>query len=121
MTTCHPFTCAPATESVLKPRFQIQSSPQAYEVRVELPGVSKDNVKISLDENLLNITAQRKSAKAEGWKTLYSELSNLNYALELKVNVPVDESTLTAKLEDGVLLLTLPIKETAKPRVIAVA
>lgn len=121
MTTCSPSTCAPSAQTVLKPRFQVQSNAQAYEVRVELPGVSKENVRISLDENLLSITAQRKPAKADGWKTLYSELSNLNYALELKVNVPVDESTLTAKLEDGVLLLTLPIKEAAKPRVIAVA
>lgn len=120
MTTCNPSTCAPAAENVLKPRFQVQSNPQAYEVKVELPGVSKDNVQISLDENLLTIRAQRKSAKADGWKTLYSELSNLNYALELKVNAPVDESALTAKLEDGVLTLTLPIKEAAKPRVIVV-
>ncbi|CAN5868540.1 hypothetical protein BH11VER1_BH11VER1_37070 [soil metagenome] len=120
MTTCQTSTCSPASEKVLKPRFEVQSNPQAYEVKVELPGVSKDNLTISLDENLLSIRAQRKSAKAEGWQTLYSELSHFNYALELKVNVPVNESALTAKLEDGVLTLTLPIKEAAKPRVIAV-
>lgn len=120
MTTCHPSTRVPTPEKVLKPRFEVKSNPLAYEVKVELPGVNKENVTLSLDENLLKIRAQRKSAKADGWKTLYSELSQLNYALELKVNVPVNESALTAKLENGVLTLTLPIKEAAKPRVIAV-
>lgn len=120
MTTCNTSTCAPVSEKVLKPRFEVQSNPQAYEVKVELPGVNRENVTISLDENLLSIRAQRKPAKADSWKTLYSELSHLSYALELKVNVPVNESALSAKLEDGVLTLTLPIKEAAKPRVIAV-
>ncbi len=55
------------------------------------------------------------------WKPLYRELSDVNYQLKLKLNVPVEDSKLSAKLEDGVLTLTLPVKEAAKPRTIAVS
>ena len=56
----------------------------------------------------------------EGMKALHRELSPLNYLLRLRLNTPVDEDKMTAKLEDGVLSITLPLKEAAKPRQITV-
>jgi HSP20 family protein len=98
----------------------VNASEDSYEVRVELPGVRKDTVNVNLDKDILTIRAQRKPAAAEGWKTLHRELRELDYALRLKVTAPVDDAALKAKLEDGVLTLTLPVKEAAKPRTIAV-
>ncbi len=127
MNTCTSSTCAPATKSaapaahLVKPRYDVNASPESYEVRVELPGVPKSNVNIQFERGLLTVNGQRQTAAQEGWKTLHRELNTLNYALQLKVNVPVEESALSAKLEDGVLTVTLPVKEAAKPRSIAVA
>lgn len=120
MTTCTPSTCTPDTTNVLKPRYTVNAGKDAYEVRVELPGVRKDSVNVSLDKDVLSIQAQRKPAAAEGWKTLHRELADSAYALRLRLNSPVDDAALTAKLEDGVLVLSLPVKEAAKPRTIAV-
>ena len=120
MTTCSPTTCAPETASVLKPRYSIVNDRDRLEVRVELPGVRKDGVKISLDQGVLTIHGQRRAATPESWRALHRELSGLGYALRLKVGVPVEESKLSAKLEDGVLVLTLPVKEAARPRTITV-
>lgn len=122
--TCSPRSCAPATsgvtESLRKPRYNVKGSTDAYEVRVEMPGVAKDGVKIDLDDSILTLRGDRTASVPEGLKTLHRELSPLSYLLRLRVNTPVNEDQMTAKFEDGVLVLSLPIKEAAKPRQIPV-
>ena len=123
-TTCPPSTCTPApsgvTESVRKPLYNVNGSAEAYEVRVEMPGVPKGGVKLDLEDNILTVRGERAATVREGMKTLHRELSPLNYLLRLRLNTPVDEEKLTAKLEDGVLSITLPLKEAAKPRQITI-
>lgn len=124
MSPCTPSVCAPETStntaSFSKPRYSVNPGKEAYEVRVELPGVRKDSVTVNLDQNVLTIQAQRKPAAAENWKPLHRELRSTGYALRLKLNVPVNDAALTAKLEDGVLVLNLPVQEAAKPRTISI-
>ncbi|MCE9519760.1 MAG: Hsp20/alpha crystallin family protein, partial [Verrucomicrobia bacterium] len=88
--------------------------------RVELPGVKKDNVRIDLDSDVLTIHAKRSSAAPAEWKPLHRELVEDDFVLRLKLNAPVEESKLAAKLEHGVLAVELPVKETVKPRSIPV-
>lgn len=111
---------AGVTETLQKPLYDVKGSPEAYEVRVQMPGVPKGNVKIDLEENVLSIRGERPSSTPEGWKSLHREISTQGYLLRLKLNTPVDEDKLTANLQDGVLTLNLPVKEAAKPRRIAV-
>ncbi len=124
-TTCSPRSCAPATsgvtESLRKPHYNVKGTTDAYEVRVEMPGVAKDGVKIDLDDSILTLRGDRTATVPEGFKTLHRELSPLSYLLRLRLNTPVNEDQMTAKFEDGVLVLSLPIKEVAKPRQIPVA
>ena len=123
-TTCSPRNCTPATsgvtESLRKPLYNVKGSPEAYEVRVELPGVPKSNVKLDLEDNILTVRGERNTTVPEGVKAIHRELSPLSYVLRLRLNTPVDEEQMNAKLEDGVLTLRLPIKEAAKPRQIPV-
>ena len=124
MTTC----CNPSTstvqapeETAVKPRFRVLNSAESYTVQVELPGVKKENVSVNLDKDLLSVRGTRSTTPPADWKPLYRELSDVNYQLRLKLNVPVEDSKLSAKLEDGILTLTLPLKEAAKPRTISVS
>jgi len=124
MTTC----CNPAetrgevrTESpAVKPRYFVDGTKEAYEVRVELPGVPKDGVSINLEENVLTIHAKRKSAAPAESRPLHRELSDLDFTLRLRLNTEVDEEKMTAALDHGMLTLRLPVKETSKPRRIEV-
>lgn len=123
MTTC----CNPSTtvqtpeETAVKPRFRVLNSAESYTVQVEMPGVKKENLSVNLDQNVLSVRGTRSTTPPADWKPLYRELRDVNYQLKLKLNVPVEDSKLSAKLEDGVLTLTLPVKEAAKPRTIAVS
>lgn len=123
-TTCSPSTSAPATsgvtESLRKPLYNVNGGTDAYEVRVELPGVPKNGVKLDLEDSILTVRGERNTTVPEGMKALHRELSPLSYLLRLRLNTPVDEDKMTAKLEDGVLAIKLPLKEVAKPRQIAV-
>lgn len=122
--TCNAPSCATASSNVaertLKPCYAVTSNDQAYMVAVELPGVAKDAVKIAAEKGVLTIQAARKSTVPETWKALHRELNDLGYTLRLKLNPQVDEDKLSAQLVDGVLTLTLPVRETAKPRRIEV-
>lgn len=123
-TTCPPSTCTPATsgvtESLRKPLYKINGTAEAYEVRVEMPGVPKSSVKLDFEESILTVRGERSTAVPEGLKALHRELSPVGYLLRLRLNTPVNEEQMTAKLEDGVLTLRLPLKEVAKPRQIPV-
>lgn len=123
-TTCSPATSAPATsgvtESLRKPLYNVIGNADAYELRVEMPGVPKSGVKLDLEDGILTVRGDRDVSVPEGMKTLHRELSTLNYLLRLRLNTPVDEDKMTAKLEDGVLSIRIPLKETAKPRQIQV-
>ena len=123
--TCTPSTCAPTapsgvTESLRKPLYNVNGNAEAYEVRVEMPGVPKSGVKLDLEDNILTVRGERNTTVPEGMKALHRELSPLSYLLRLRLNTPVEEEKMTAKLEDGVLTLRLPLKEVAKPRQIPV-
>ena len=121
-TCCTPSqTSAPAEATALKPRFVVHSDKENYSVQIDLPGVAKDGVSIDLDSNVLTVSAKRKPSVNPEWKTLHRELSDQDFLLRLKLNVPVDESKLTAKLDSGVLTVDLPVKEAAKPRRIEVS
>lgn len=123
-TCCTPQTGASAqaiATSGIKPRYIVDGGKDAYAIKVELPGVKKENLDIHLDRDLLTISAKRTNVAEAGWKTLHQEMIQEDFVLRLRLNSSVDEGKLTAKLEHGVLTVDLPIKDAVKPRVIPVS
>jgi HSP20 family protein len=116
--TCPPSTAARPIQR--KPRYEVHHAEDAYTLRVELPGVAKDAVSIDYDQGVLTLQAQRNTQAPETWKPLHRELNDQGYLLRLKLNAPVDEDKLNAQLADGILTLSLPVREAAKPRRIEV-
>jgi HSP20 family protein len=78
-------------------------------VRAELPGVTREAVNLELVENYLTLTATRKDGEQE---------FTLTRSVSLPENVQADK--VTAALEHGILMVTLPKQEQAKPRKIAI-
>lgn len=112
--------CSPAARATARPRYDVTAKDNAYEVRVYLPGVTKDAVKVSVDEGVLTVKAERRLRLPEGWRPLHRESADADYELALRVDAEVDVARVEAVQRDGVLTLTLPKAEAAKPRQIQV-
>ena len=112
-------TAAPAHVS---PRVDVTESAGAYVVEAELPGVTKENVNISVDGKLVTIEAEVKRAtdRKEGETVVFAERGTEKFSRSFKLAAEVDDSKSVAKLENGILTLTLPKKEALRPKQIAV-
>lgn len=104
----------------IRPLYTAEEHNDAYEVRVFMPGVNKDGISLSLDNEELAITGKRTTAVPSGWRTLSRESRAEDFELRLSLNVEIDGEHINARTENGVLYLTLPKAETVKPRQIAI-
>lgn len=109
-----------APRAVRRPRYSVRQGDEAYEVGVALPGVRKDEVQISFEDSQLVLEATPTGRVPGDWKPLYRELPEADYRLVLDVNFDVNSDGISARMEDGVLSLRLPIAEAAKPKRIAI-
>jgi HSP20 family protein len=103
-----------------KPLYTVTGTADAYAVRILMPGVAKSGVNVDFEENVLTVHGRRTLTTPDTWKALHSELAGADFQLRLRLNAPVDEDKMKATMQDGVLTLHLPVKETAKPRRIEV-
>lgn len=92
----------------------------SWELRVELPGVRRSDLSVSLEDQELEVVAARHRETPDGWKALRVQRVPDCYRLAVALGVPVDSESVAAKLENGVLRLTLSAPEEAKPRRISV-
>jgi len=113
-----PFSHASATapwsgENTISPRLNVSESDKAFEVQAELPGVNKDDVKVAIDHQRITIEAEskRESEQREGESILYTERSASKFMRSFMLPVEVDEASAQARMENGILTLTLPKKE----------
>jgi HSP20 family protein len=89
-------------------------------VRVDLPGVASDKIDLTVENHILTISAERRAAYGEGDNVLTQERFDGVISRRLRVPEWVDTDAVTADYTDGVLTVTLPLAEKAKPRRIEV-
>ena len=85
-----------------------------FYARFEVPGVKKEDVKIELDKGLLSVSVEKRENTDSG-----DQSQRVTRSLSVPESVAADK--VGAKLEDGVLTLTLPKQEDRKPRTITIA
>lgn len=104
------------------PLMDVSESDQGIVIRALLPGMTKDDVKISLHQNVLSITGERRETELpEKARVVRAERATGRFQRTLRLRKPIQDDRVQARLTDGVLTLTLPLKEEAKPRQIDVA
>lgn len=91
-----------------------------FYVEAELPGFKRDSVEINLENQTLRITATRPAPEAEDGLLLHERQLN-RFDRSFKLPPTVDGNGVSAKLEDGVLTVTLNKREDSKPRKIVVS
>jgi HSP20 family protein len=106
-------------DSVYIPLTDIYETEDVYSLKIEMPGVKKDNLDIVIDEKELRITAKTDKTE-EADKIRYSEYSDRDFYRVFKIGYDIDRSRVDANLENGVLTLKLHKSEDVKPKKIAI-
>lgn len=91
-----------------------------YIVNVDLPGVDPGSIDLDVDANTLTIQAERTIGAQDGAQWLAQERPAGRYMRQLGLGNDVDLEQIQAHYEHGVLMLTIPVAERAKPRKITV-
>src|SRR5208283_692140 len=103
------------------PAVDIVENPNELVVTADLPGIKKENVDVQIEDGTLTLTGSRNfehEAQKEGFHRLERSYGSFRRAFTLPDSV--DPEKVAAAFEDGVLTITLPKKEVAKPRSIKV-
>lgn len=101
------------------PDVNIYETKDGYALEAEMPGVNKDGLEITLEGHEITITGRRAAEVVPG-ETLFRERHGADYRRVFELDPAIDTSKISARMNQGVLLLTLPKSEQVKPRKITV-
>jgi HSP20 family protein len=110
---------AEAAREFVTPGTNILETKDAYILEAEMPGVSKDGLSVEVEGEILTLVGRRQPAPAVN--CLYRESSPADFRRVFELDPSVDTTKVTAKIEQGILSVTLPKAEKAKPRRIAIS
>jgi HSP20 family protein len=102
------------------PTADIFETEAALTLVLEMPGVDKGNVDISVEDGVLTVQGRLDFSKYEGMQPVYTEYNIGHYRRSFSLSNKINQDKIGAEMNDGVLTLVLPKAEEAKPRRIAV-
>ncbi|TDQ41276.1 Hsp20/alpha crystallin family protein [Tepidicella xavieri] len=93
-------------------KVDVKENPDAYIVEAEIPGVSRDDIQVTIDGSIVTLRAEvrQMDAQTSNEKVLRSERYYGSVARSFQLPVEIDEESAKAKYDNGVLKLTLPKK-----------
>ena len=109
-------------EAQWTPRLDVVEDKEHYIVRIDVPGMRKEDVKITLRENILTVRGERtEEVKKDGesYHIIERRFGKFSRSLTLPTNVQANK--IEAKITEGVLAISLPKAEDAKPREISIS
>src|SRR6201993_380594 len=108
------------TDQFIVPPSSVIEGSDGYTLEVEMPGVNKDGLDISVENNELTIFGRRSVPAVEG-TLIHHESRPENFRRTFELDPSIDANKITAKVEQGLVTLTLPKAEHVKPRKITVS
>lgn len=108
------------SDATVRPQFLTQEDPTGATIQVALPGVKKEDVKLTLHESRLQIEGVRGDSVPPEWKTHRQPAAVSRYELAIQLTSRLDGTKAAASFNDGVLTLQIPVREDALPRQISV-
>ena len=108
-----------AEEQFIAPAATVLENADGYTLEVEMPGVSKDTLEMWVENNELTVLGRRSLPAVEG-TLLHRESRSENFRRTFELDPSIDAEKISAKIEQGVVSLTLPKAEQVKPRKITV-
>jgi HSP20 family protein len=103
----------------VSPEVNIFETGEGYLIEAEMPGVSKEGLEITLEGNEMTILGHRQGVVPSG-EAVFRESGDADYRRVFELDPAIDTGKISAKMDQGVLTLTLPKSERVKPRKITV-
>ena len=109
-------------DAAFSPRIDVVENDKGYQIEADLPGVAKNDLKVAIDGQRVTIEAEvrRETERKEGETVMHSERVVRKYARSFELPHEVDDASAIAKLDNGVLTLTLPKKQAAQSRLLTI-
>ena len=114
-----PATTPAARTEFIVPEVNIFETKDGYVLEAEMPGVNKEGMEITLEGTEITITGHRHVEPTPG-TPVFRESQDRDYRRVFELDPAIDTGKVSARMEQGVLTLTLPKSEKVKPRKIAV-
>jgi len=108
-----------AEEQFIAPAATVLENEDGYTLEIEMPGVSKETLEMWVENNELTVLGRRSLPAVEG-TLLHRESRSENFRRTFELDPSIDAEKISAKIEQGVVSLTLPKAEQVKPRKITV-
>jgi HSP20 family protein len=89
-------------------------------VRFDLPGTDRDSIDLTVEQNVLTVRAERPDPTTNGAEVIVAERPSGTFSRQVFLGETLDAENLSADYTAGVLTLTIPVRESAKPRKIEV-
>ena len=107
-------------EQFITPTASVTEIADGYTLEIEMPGVQKDGLEISVENNELTIVGRRSLPAVEG-TLIHRESRPENFRRAFEIDPSIDANKISAKIDHGLVTLTLPKAEHVKPRKITVS
>ena len=104
----------------ITPSASVTEIADGYMLEIEMPGVKKDGLEISVENNDITVIGRRSRPAVEG-APIHRESRPENFRRVFEIDPSIDADKITAKIDQGLVTLTLPKAEHVKPRKIAVS
>lgn len=103
------------------PAISVRDRGKEFELLAEVPGLGRDEIKISVQEGVLTLSGERKAAELpEKSRWIRNEIPRGSFSRSVRLPREVDPTGVNAELKDGILRLVLPKSQESLPREIAV-
>ncbi|MCR5413591.1 MAG: Hsp20/alpha crystallin family protein [Kiritimatiellae bacterium] len=108
------------SEKYIVPAATFAEKPEEYEIKIILPGIGKEDAELHVEGRTLTLKTRSKFQNPAGFKQVASEFEHANYSMSADLPELADASTLSAKMESGVLAITVKKRPESQPKKIAI-
>lgn len=107
-------------EKFIVPNATLTEKPEAYELRIEVPGVGKEDAELHMEGKTLTLKTHATHQNPAGFKQVAAEFERTNYAMSVDLPEMADPASLAAKLENGILAVTIKKRAETQPKKIEI-
>lgn len=94
-------------EKFIVPNAALTEKPEAYELRIEVPGIGKEAAELHMEGRTLTLKTHASYQNPAGFRQVAQEFEHANYAMSVDLPEMADPASLAAKLENGILSVTI--------------